>query len=574
MRRLAGVLAVIVLGAGLLVVAAPPPAGSEAFPGLNGKIAFTRYVVGCPPQGCSTGDIWVMDADASDQVNLTNHPASDQESAWSPDGRKIAFSSDRDGSFDVFVMDANGANPVNLTNNPAADGCCGFVAGGPAWSPDGTKIAFASDRDGVFDIFVMDADGSNVVNLTSGAGGTQPSWSPDGTRIAFRGPEIGDTDDYEILMMDADGSNRVTVTTGWYLRDPSWSPDGSQLAYSRYNTVSPTGPQIFIINADGTGEVRLTTSSGSPPTYEPAWSPDGTAIAYQGWNGHYAVIVRDLNGSYLAGSHSDDFLLDISPSWQPVLPPSVSVGSAAVVEGDSGKKRSVQFAVTLSEPATTTTKVGYRVQVHGSAEAPDDVVLRSGFVTFKPAATLGLSSTVRSVTTLVAPDVLMEGDESFSVTLTGVTGLGVSGDPFVLGGSAPVVSGSANATGTILDDDPPIGFTVSVGDASIWEGDVGQKATSSNNANVWVNLSEPATTTVSVRVTVTAGSASAGSDFKKAFTRVFTFKPGQWQRFVAIPVVPDIEVEGDETLVVTLSDATGGLTVGREIGTATILNDD
>jgi hypothetical protein len=88
--------------------------------------------------------------------------------------------------------------------------------------------------------------------------------------------------------------------------------------------------------------------------------------------------------------------------------------------------------------------------------------------------------------------------------------------------------------------------------------------------------SEPATTTVSVKVTVAGGTATAGSDFKKAFTKTLTFKPGQWQKALVIPVLPDVDVEDDETVTVTvtLSDPTGGLAVGRETGTVSILNDD
>ncbi len=264
---------------------------------------------------------------------------------------------------------------------------------------------------------------------------------------------------------------------------------------------------------------------------------------------------------------------EVTQSFQ-VTPPVVSVGSASVVEGDAGKARSVQFAVTLSEPATTITKVGYRVQVSGSAEAPYDVAVRSGYVTFKPSAKLGLSPTSLAVTAKVAPDLLVEGDETFSVTLTGVTGTGASGADYVLGGSASGVAGSASAVGTIVDDDPASGLTVSVGDASIWEGHIGQKATSTNNARVWVNLSEPAATTVSVKVTVAGDTATPGSDFKKNYTKTLTFKPGQYQRAVAVPVFPDVDVEGDETVTVTLSDPTGGLLLGRAAGTVTILNDD
>jgi hypothetical protein len=134
--------------------------------------------------------------------------------------------------------------------------------------------------------------------------------------------------------------------------------------------------------------------------------------------------------------------------------------------------------------------------------------------------------------------------------------------------------GTPVATATILDDDPGAGLRVSVGDASIWEGNQGKTATAANGAKVWVSLSEPAISTVTVQVTVTGVTATAGSDFIKAFTKTLTFKAGQWQKAVAIPVKPDLVSEPDETVTVTLSNTTGGLVVGRSVGTVTILNDD
>ena len=151
----------------------------------NGKIAFVRNQDG-------SSEIYVMNPDGSDQTNITHNSAWDGLPAWSPDGKKIAFSSNRDGSSEIYVMNADGTGVRRLTYDFAENDLAGNY--GPDWSPDGTKIAFtsfyrvdlnASSRNNA-DIYVINADGSNEVRLTNGPSDDfDPDWSPDGTRIAF-----------------------------------------------------------------------------------------------------------------------------------------------------------------------------------------------------------------------------------------------------------------------------------------------------------------------------------------------------------------------------------------------------
>ena len=163
---------------------------------------------------------------------LTENNFYDIYPAWSPDGTRIAFTSDRDGgidNFEIYVMDADGGDQTRITNNDAWDGI-------PAWSPDGTRIAFTSDRDGNLEIYVMDADGSNQTRITNNdALDWDPAWSPDGTRIAFTSERDGNDETFndEVYVMDADGSNQTRITNNDALDwDPAWSPDGTRIAFT------------------------------------------------------------------------------------------------------------------------------------------------------------------------------------------------------------------------------------------------------------------------------------------------------------------------------------------------------
>ena len=183
---------------------------------------------------------------------------------------RIAFSSNRDGNREIYVMDVDGKNQHRLTNNRHEDWS-------PVWSPDGKRIVFVSDRDGhpdiipgwfTSEIYVMDADGGNEQRLTENRRNDDtPSWSPDGKRIAFASDRKGHFVNFEIYVMDADGGNqrRLTENRAWD-RFPSWSPDGERIAFM---SQSDGNLEIYVMDADGGNQKNLTNNRNGDG--DPAW---------------------------------------------------------------------------------------------------------------------------------------------------------------------------------------------------------------------------------------------------------------------------------------------------------------
>ena len=246
---------------------------------IETKIAFMSTRDG-------NAEIYVMDADGTGPVRLTKHPAIDSYPAWSPDGTKIAFTSNRrNGStHEIYAMNADGRGMERLTTNhqpvPAYDKS-------PSWSPDGRKIAFASNRGGNSEIYVMDTNGKNIVQLTRTIDReATPSWSPDGSKIAYVSRNINA--DSDIYVMNADGANPVNLTRNPLAgnRDPSWSPDGRRIAFESRGVGNH---DIFVMDADGGNVVRLTHHVAWDA--HPAWSPNGRHIAF--------TSLRNLEGEEL-----------------------------------------------------------------------------------------------------------------------------------------------------------------------------------------------------------------------------------------------------------------------------------
>lgn len=223
-------------------------------------------------------DIYIMDADGSNarRITVTEPVEGEQRGswvpAWAPDASRIAFASNRDdgGSANLYVVDADGSNLERLTKHSAFDYT-------PDWSPDGTRIAFMSNRDGPPEVYVMNADGTDVHRITRLEKGPSalccPDWSPDGERIAFQatpGDSINPAGpSFHIYTMNADGSELRSLGPGGL---PRWSPDGQWIA------LVGAGMQAHVMRPDGSDTRRVTDVDGW--AMYPVWSPGGDMLAF------------------------------------------------------------------------------------------------------------------------------------------------------------------------------------------------------------------------------------------------------------------------------------------------------
>jgi len=284
-----------------------PAVAQAAFPGLNGKIAWERG-----------GQILIKDAGASNEQQLTFDGGTDP--AWSPDGTRIAFQADRNGTAnDIWVMNADGSGQTRLTTGPTNETDA-------AWSADGTRIVFAGIGDATPKLVVMNANGSAQTPLTGNDNiNSAPAFSPDGGRIAWR-HFTGGTG---ISLMNADGTGAAPVVSD--ASRPNWFPDGSRIAIDR-----GSGADVWSMAPDGSGLTRLTDDPASD--YGAAVSPDGRLIAFSSFRDmNFELYVMEADGgieirnTFTAGGISDN-----DPDWQPLGPPPDITGLSRPVAGSPG----------------------------------------------------------------------------------------------------------------------------------------------------------------------------------------------------------------------------------------------
>ena len=248
----------------------------------NGGIAFMQQDLD------GFWQTWVANKDLSNRTKLTNKSADSGWAVWKPGGAKLAFDSDRadpdptdsEAISDIFTMKPDGSGVVKLT---ASEG----LSSDAGWSPDGSRIAFASDhanRPGRQEINVMDADGSDVRRVTTLPAEVEldlaPRFSPDGTKLVFT-RYITDPERSALFTVRIDGSGLRQLTPwGNGAEDADWSPDGTKIVFEAYPGENSRG-EVFTIDADGQQLTNLTDNHRSGGgSSDPLWSPDGTKILF------------------------------------------------------------------------------------------------------------------------------------------------------------------------------------------------------------------------------------------------------------------------------------------------------
>lgn len=263
------------------------------------KIAFVKQ----KPDGSK--EISLMDYDGYNPRELTSDKSISLSPAWSPDGRKLCYTTYKDGNPNLYVLNLRTNTAMLVSNRQGLNSA-------PAWSPDGQNIALTLSKDGNAEIYTLDVERKKFKRLTySRAIDSSPSWSPSNREIAFMSDRSGSP---QVYIMDSDGLNLRRLTfEGGYNDSPSWSPRGDKIVYvSR----TDSGFDIYTVEVTGENTMRLTDSSGS--NEDPCWSPNGFAIVFSSNRSGK----KELYSMFWDGSDQKKLTIgaiSYSPGWSPRL---------------------------------------------------------------------------------------------------------------------------------------------------------------------------------------------------------------------------------------------------------------
>ena len=520
-----------------------PGAAAGAARGRAPQTAGKRKLAFVFGGGTGSSDIAVINEDGTGQQRLTLNGVDDIQPTWSPDGSQIAFASNRGGAFNIFRMNSDGSGQVPITNSAQ------WSSLDPDWSPDAQKIVFNSNRAGIGrnEVWVMGADGSNPQRLTENrvlvANSSQtiystdmePEWSPDGTRIAFASNRDGIAN-LEIYVMNADGSNLTKLTDS--AQDdstPTWSPDGTRIAFTSKRQFG--FPQVYVMDADGSNPTNITNNLSATAS-SPSWSPDGATIAYvriEGFSGSvHTLFQMGADGSNPTLIVDNKPIVSWMPAWQTLGGPKPPDPPAAPLYRLAGR-------VMIFNLPTPAGAAGVVMELSGTQSAVTQTDANGNY------AFEGLAA---DSTYTVTPKTTGYSYSPASNTFT-------TGAPENSVGDGGTVTRNFSASPIILQFNGTESFA----------------AESVTQRSVTVERFGFLTGTSTVDYAVTGGTATAGSDYTNV-SGTLTFAPGQSTRSITLPVIDDAEVEPDETVVLKLSNPTGALLGTLDAYELTIRNND
>lgn len=576
-------------------------------------------------------DLWRMDKDGSNQARITSDGHRKLQTDFHPDGNQILFTALYDNNWDIFSIPLANGSSTRLVDNLGSDN-------ESDWSPDGRRFIFKGDpvNEAEDEIYVRNADGSGQVRLTTTGGNADPRFSPDGTRILFGSTR--DSGNSQIYVMNADGSNQTRLTSNGFVDiEPMWSPDGTQIAFVSNRDGDY---EIYVMNADGSNLVQLTHNNVTD--YRPIWFDDiptikvsdasisegnsGTSNLKFNVNLSFApqepvsFTFSTTGGTAQAGS-------DYTSQNLGVTIPAGTTGTSVTVPilGDIILEEDETFSVRLSNivgavpafqqptanlPLNPENGHVYELVEAGGglnfSEARDAAAARtyngtSGhLVTITSQAEQDFVSTTFSDRTFWMGGIQPPGSPEPDGGFTWITGAPFaftawwSGEPNNVGDENAIqmnnfgrwndspdsslayyylveydlpATSSLEATGTVLNDDVPPALSIS--SPTVNEGD-----STNPSVSFTISLSSATTKPVTVHYATTDSSAKQGTDYT-ATQGDLTFEPGETQKAVAVPILDDLLDEEDETFKLNLSAPVNAtLQNDDDTGTAKIIDND